>query len=56
MALGLLSQNGYSSPVSFVETVIPDLLKGTPLAEAMIGHSTIGDTIIVGDPTFHYTI
>jgi hypothetical protein len=56
MTLGLLSQNGYSTPVSFVETVMPDLLKGTPLAEAMIGHSTIGDTIIVGDPTFHYTI
>jgi len=56
MALGLLSQNGYSSPVSFIETVMPDLLKGIPLAEAMIGHSTIGDTIIVGDPTFRYTI
>ncbi len=56
MALGLLSQNGYSSPVSFIETVMPDLLKGIPLAEAMIGHSTIGDTIIVGDPTFHFTI
>jgi hypothetical protein len=56
MALGLLSQNGYSSPVSFLETVMPDLLKGIPLADAMIGDSTIGDTIIVGDPTFHYSL
>jgi hypothetical protein len=56
MALGLLSQNGYSSPVSFLETVMPDLLTGTPLAEAMIGDATIGDTIIVGDPTFHYSL
>jgi hypothetical protein len=54
MALGLLSQNGYSQPVSFLENVFPKLLKGTTLAEAMIGQTTIGDTIIVGDPTFHF--
>ena len=56
MALGLLSQNGFSTPVSFIENVMPELLKGKTLAEAMIGDTCIGDTIIVGDPTFHYTI
>ncbi|MBN1859847.1 MAG: hypothetical protein JW840_00140 [Candidatus Thermoplasmatota archaeon] len=56
MALGLLSQNGYSTPVGFLETALPELLCGKTLAEAMIGDRTIGDTIIVGDPTFHYYI
>lgn len=55
MALGLLSQNGFPLPVSFIENVMPELLQGKTLAEAMIGDDTIGDTIIVGDPTFHYT-
>ncbi len=54
MALGLLSQNGFPQPVSFIETVMPELLQGKTLAEAMIGDDTIGDTIIVGDPTFHF--
>ncbi len=56
MALGLLSQNGFSTPVSFIENVMPELLNGKTLAESMIGDSTIGDTIIIGDPTFHFTI
>ncbi len=56
MALGLLSQNGFSTPVSFIENAMPELLNGKTLAESMIGDSTIGDTIIIGDPTFHYTI
>jgi hypothetical protein len=56
MALGLLSQNGYSIPVSFLENAMPDLLSGKTLAESMIGDTTIGDTIIIGDPTFQYTI
>lgn len=56
MALGLLSQNGFPVSVSFIENVMPELLRGTSLAEAMCGTTTIGDTIIVGDPTFHYTI
>lgn len=55
MALGLLSQNGFSEPVSFLENVMPELLSGKTLAEAMIGKATIGDTIIVGDPTFRFT-
>lgn len=55
MALGLLSQNGFSQPVSFIENVMPELLQGKTLAETMIGDDTIGDTIIVGDPTFHFT-
>jgi hypothetical protein len=54
MALGLLSQTGFTHPVSFLENVFPHLLHGTTLAEAMIGQTTIGDTIIVGDPTFHF--
>lgn len=54
MALGLLSQNGFLEPVSFLENVMPKLLSGTTLAEAMIGTVSIGDTVIVGDPTFHY--
>lgn len=55
LALGLLSQNGFTTPVSFIENVMPELLQGKTLAEAMIGDDTIGDTIIVGDPTFHFT-
>ncbi len=56
MALGLLSQNGFPTPVSFLENAMPELLIGKTLAESMIGDTTIGDTIIIGDPTFHYTI
>jgi hypothetical protein len=56
MALGLLSQNGFSTPVSFIQNAMPELLAGKTLAEAMIGDSTIGDTIIIGDPTFHFSI
>ncbi|PNX46531.1 MAG: hypothetical protein BV459_06220, partial [Thermoplasmata archaeon M11B2D] len=56
MALGLLSQNGFLEPVSFLENVMPKLLSGTTLAEAMIGTVSIGDTVIVGDPTFHYPL
>jgi hypothetical protein len=55
MALGLLSQNGFSVPVSFMENVMPRLLTGETLADAMIGDTFIGDTIIVGDPTFHFS-
>jgi hypothetical protein len=54
MALGLLSQTGFSQPVSFLENIFPKLLQGKTLAEAMIGETSIGDTIIVGDPTFHF--
>ena len=56
LALGLLSQNGCSTQVSFIENVIPELYQGKTLAEAMNGDWTIGDYIIIGDPTFHYTI
>jgi hypothetical protein len=54
MALGLLSQNGFSIPVSFLENSMPELLQGKTLAESMIGDTTIGDTIIIGDPSFHF--
>jgi len=54
MALGLLSQTGFPTSVSFIENVMPGLLQGKTLADAMIGQNTIGDTIIVGDPTFHF--
>jgi hypothetical protein len=53
MALGLLSQTGFSHPVSFLENVFPKLLQGKTLAEAITGEPSIGDYIIVGDPTFH---
>jgi hypothetical protein len=56
MALGLLSQNGFSTPICFLENVFPKLLTGITFAEAMIGETSIGDFIIVGDPTFHFTI
>lgn len=55
MVLGLFSQNGFSTPMSFIENVLPKLLSGKTLAESMIGECSIGDTIIVGDPTFHFT-
>lgn len=56
MVLGLLSQNGLSIPVSFIENSLTDLSEGKTLAESMIGNTFLGDTIIVGDPTFHYDI
>jgi hypothetical protein len=56
MALGLLSQNGFSTPVSFLENAFPELLTGITLAESMIGDTSIGDYIIIGDPTFHFNI
>ena len=56
MVLGLLSQNGFSYSVSFIENAVPDLLDGATLAESMIGHTYVGDNVLVyGDPTFHYT-
>ena len=55
--LGLLSQTGYSYPVSFVENTLPQLLSGSTVAESVLGDITIGDSMtIYGDPTFHYTI
>jgi len=55
MVLGLLSQTGYSYSVSFVENAIPDLIGGKTLAESMIGDTYLGDNIVIGDPTFHFT-
>jgi hypothetical protein len=54
MALGLLSQQGSTASVSFIDHVLPDLCKGKTLAEAMIGDPFFTETIIVGDPTFHF--
>jgi hypothetical protein len=54
LALGLLSQTGFPQPVSFLENSFPLLLQGKTLAESMIGQTTIGDTIVIGDPTFHF--
>jgi len=54
MALGLLSQNGLSYSVSFIENAVPGLSNGKTLAESIIGNTSLGDTIIVGDPTFHF--
>ena len=56
MVLGLLSQNGFSYPVSFIENALPELLEGKTLAESMIGDISLGDNVVFGDPTFHYTI
>jgi len=57
MILGLLSQTGYPYPVSFIENAMPSLLHGATLADSMVGHTYIGDNVIIyGDPTFHFTI
>ena len=56
MALGLLSQQGFSYPVSFIEHVIPDLCEGKTLAESIIGDTFVDNTILIGDPTFQYTV
>lgn len=56
MLLGLLTQNGVSTPVSYIENVMLELLTGKTLAEAIIGDFFLGDVIIVGDPTFHFSI
>jgi len=55
MALGLLSQNGYSFSVNFIDNVIPDLYLGKTLAESMIDNYFVGDNVIIfGDPTISY--
>jgi hypothetical protein len=54
MALGLLSQQGFSYPVSFIEHVIPDLCEGKTLAESVLGDTFVDTTILIGDPTFHF--
>jgi hypothetical protein len=54
MVLGLLSQQGFSYPVSFIEQAIPDLYEGKTVAESMIGDTYVDNTLLVGDPTFHY--
>ena len=52
MVLGLLSQTGHTSQVSFFENTVSSLLTGKTLAESLIGHTYIGDSItIYGDPT-----
>ncbi len=56
MSLGLLSQNGFSYTVSFIENALPDLLEGKTLAESMIKDTSLGNTIIIGDPTFHFVL
>ena len=56
MVLGLLSQNGFSYSVSFIENAVPELVDGATLAESMIGNVYVGDNAVVfGDPTFHYS-
>jgi len=53
---GLISQNGYSYNVSFLENSSPGLINGKNIAESLIGNTFIGDNVIVfGDPTFHFT-
>ena len=54
MALGMLSQNGFSEQVSFIENAVPELLTGKTVAESIVGNIHLGDTIIIGDPTFHF--
>jgi hypothetical protein len=56
MVLGLLSQNGFSYPVSFIENSLLGLAEDKTLAESMISYTYLGETIIVGDPTFHYSV
>ena len=41
-------------PVSFIENSLPEILNGKTVAESVIGETSLGDTIIIGDPTFHY--
>jgi hypothetical protein len=55
MVLGLLSQTGYPYSVCFVENAISDLIGGKTLAESMMGDIYLGDNIVIGDPTFHFT-
>ena len=54
MVLGLLSQNGFSQPVSFIENAMPDILNGKTIAESIVGKIYSGNTIIIGDPAFHF--
>jgi hypothetical protein len=57
MVLGLLSQTGYSTSVSFIENALPAFINGGTLAESMIGHTYIGDNaLLLGDPTFHFSL
>lgn len=54
MVLGLLSQNGYTYPVSFIENTMNDIIDGKTIAESMIGDIYVDSTIIIGDPTFYF--
>ena len=56
MVLGMLSQNGLTYPVSFIENAVPGLSNGKTVAESVIGNNCLGDTIIIGDPTFHFDL
>jgi len=56
MALGMLSQNGLSEPVGFIENAVPEILTGKTVAESIVGNMHLGDTIIIGDPTFHFDL
>ena len=56
MILGILTQEGYPYPVSFIENAIANFTQGKTIAESLIGHTYSGDDVFfVGDPTFHYS-
>jgi hypothetical protein len=54
MVLGLLSQNGYSYNVSFIQNALPKLIDGKTFAESMIGSYFTGDFVIIGDPSIYF--
>lgn len=56
MVLGKLYQTEYNPyTVSFITNVIPDLVSGMTLADAMIGKIFNGDCqTVIGDPTFDF--
>lgn len=56
MILGILTEEGYPYPVSFLEHAIANFTQGKTIAESLIGHIYCGDDVFfVGDPTFHYS-
>ena len=55
MVLGMLSQSGFSFPVSFIENSVPGLLEGLTLADSMIDRCFLGDIVIYGDPSFCFS-
>lgn len=54
MILGIISQTQHNH-TTHIHHILSTLSQGTTIAESFLGHTTNGDIIFYGDPTFHFT-